>query len=101
MPRFSRRKWGWYLTLIARKHFKVKLLWFKKAGCCSKQYHNSRNELWLLLKGAGVLNRRRLVAGDSHVVLKKKIHQFTAIKPSLVLEIQYGEKCSEDDIVRL
>lgn len=114
MIKFVRRSWGYYITLLDRKHFKVKLLRFKKGGECSLQYHHLRDELWLFLKGNGqftlIPDSRRPddpngvfeAYGDSVIkVGKLAVHKYLAIIPSLVLEIQYGEKCDEEDIVRI
>lgn len=110
MSRFVRRKWGWYLTLLDRKHFKVKLLRFYKGKSCSLQYHKNRTELWLCLSGFGHLNEEKY--GKLQVInmhngsyadpiqpLKK--HSFHAHKSTYIIEIQYGEKCVEEDIVRV
>jgi hypothetical protein len=88
-----RRKWGIYITLLDRKHFKVKLLRFKKGGQLSTQYHHLRSELWCFLTGE--------CAGDYMRIDQEAIHTWYARKPAWVLEIQYGEKCIEEDIVRL
>lgn len=99
--RFVYRTWGWYLVLINRKHFKVKILCFDKDSSCSKQYHNYRNELWLFLKGCGHLNRKPIEAGEWAVIEAQNTHQYVAQKKTYVIEIQYGEKCTEEDIVRI
>ena len=108
--RFVRRKWGWYLVLLDRAHFKVKLLRFKKCGTCSKQFHNHRGELWLLMKGGGVFSRGgveddyghwNVYGGDAVLVPQTSTHMFSAFKNTYVLEIQYGERCLEEDIVRV
>jgi mannose-6-phosphate isomerase len=96
-----KRKWGWYWTIIDRPSFKVKLLRFHKGGKCSMQYHNMRNELWLFLKGSGSMNGLAIGAGEYFYVEVRKLHQYYAKKTTWVLEIQYGEKCEEEDIVRL
>jgi mannose-6-phosphate isomerase-like protein (cupin superfamily) len=102
---FVKRKWGFYWTVFDQKNFKVKFLWFKKNHRCSYQYHNQRNELWLFLKGEGNFCKDevffRVDKGQFVKVMKQVKHQFEAIKRTLVLEIQYGEKCDEGDIVRV
>lgn len=95
-------------TLLKGKHFKVKLLYFKEGGEISRQRHKMREELWLFVFGRGILSQRneeRLathepVVGDYIVVDKGVWHHFKADEPTLVLEIQYGDKCSERDIER-
>lgn len=111
MPkRFVRRSWGWYLVLLNRRHFKVKLLRFKAHHACSMQYHHHRSELWLFLRGDGEFWRGGedddygyfdAHRGDSIVVDVNALHRYVAKRPTLVLEIQYGEKCEEEDIVRV
>ena len=106
---FKRRPWGWYLTLINKEHFKVKLLKFKRGGECSLQRHKHRNELWCFIKGWGAMrfgmNQRDLhteymKSGETILIIRNEWHKFEARSPALVLEIQYGEKCSEEDIER-
>jgi len=106
-----KRKWGYYLTLISREHFKVKLLWFRSGDNCSMQRHKYRNEVWCFLYGLGAMLRS--VNGKSGSIEMKHVggghcsdvpvdtwHQYRAYRNTLVLEIQYGEKCAEDDIER-
>lgn len=103
--RIVKRQWGWYWTILDRKHFKVKLLRFWKGRKCSLQYHQYRNELWLMLKGFGSMKldgrMEDMTAGEYCLVPVGTQHKFVAIKPSLILEIQYGDFCMESDIVRL
>lgn len=102
--RLVKRKWGWYLTLIDRAHFKVKLLRFKQAGQCSNQHHNLRHELWLFLTGNGKFTcekiEEQVMAGDFKCVWRGFRHQYLAMSKTLVMEIQYGDKCEESDIAR-
>lgn len=98
--RFRRRSWGWYLVLLNRNSFKVKLLRFAPNKAMSIQHHLRRNELWLFLRGFGKFNGLFIESGKWRNILKTEIHTFTAIKPTWVLEIQYGDKCIEEDIIR-
>lgn len=102
--RFCKRPWGWWLVLLHRKHFKIKLLYFKKGQSLSRQIHYYRGELWLFLKGVGSFysnGRKEMRKGSFINVPPLSVHQFTAHRPTLVLEVQYGEECDENDIVRL
>lgn len=89
---FVPRIWGWYLVLFKGRHFKVKLLRFSGKHRMSRQYHRQREELWLFLtgkrKGKWKLNR------------KGQIHTYTGGK-AYAIEIQFGAKCTEEDIVRI
>lgn len=103
---FVRRKWGFYIVLFDRLHFKIKLLRFKAGSRLSYQYHNLRDELWLVLKGRGHMTannilRNELKAGSYALVHARGKHKYFADTPTWVIEVQFGEKCTEQDIVRL
>jgi len=122
IKRFCKRPWGWWLVLLDREHFKVKLLRFNSLGSLSRQYHSHRSELWLFLSGGGGfytgakdavknnyvdcdsnLSDQTVLAGDWALADQGKQHRFRngAKRGTWVLEIQYGEKCVEEDIVRI
>lgn len=100
---FSRRKWGWYLTLYSESRFKIKLLYFKPGHSCSMQRHKKRSEIWCFLFGKGemFLNRRKrqVTKGSSVIVAAGDWHQYVAGTRTLVLEVQTGT-CRESDIER-
>lgn len=105
---FSRRKWGWYLTLLASKQFKVKLLYFRSGHALSMQKHNHRRELWLYLSGYGIMYLDQTKhfgeirhAGESSIIDRGQWHQFCAERRTLVLEVQFGGGCREGDIERI
>ena len=105
MSRFSRRRWGWYLTIWDDRRFKVKLLRFYGMSECSRQRHQSRGELWLFLRGAGRFQMGEeltpVFAGDYKFVAPRSWHQFHSEMGTWVLEVQYGKKCDEGDIERV
>ena len=95
------KPWGWYLTLLDRKRFKVKLLYFKRGGAISKQRHKYRSELWCFIFGFGVWNKKHpVISGRYKIVNPKEWHHYKADKRTLVLEIQFGAACKEEDIER-
>jgi hypothetical protein len=47
------------------------------------------------------MNGLAIGAGEYFFVGVRKLHQYYAKKTTWVLEIQYGEECKEDDIVRI
>ena len=105
MSRIVRRAWGWYRTILERKHFKVKLLRFHAQKACSYQFHEKRSELWLFLTGHGRFKLNDSLFGTHpesaiHVATGDK-HEYMALTPSFILEIQYGQACEEKDIVRI
>lgn len=100
--RFARRPWGYWALLINRKYFKVKLLYFKKNGQLSLQKHKYRTELWLFLKGSGSLYYGGSISEGMYAIIpKNEWHQYKAKRPTIVLEIQYGLSCNEQDIERI
>ena len=109
MARYIKSKWGSHLTLLDRKRFKVKILHFNAMYSCSLQRHEKRSELWLFLSGSGSFlkmkegrkTRDAIVAGDYALVDKHEFHRFTAEQSTWVLEVQFGDKCDEEDITRI
>lgn len=108
--RFSKRKWGWYFTLLSGVGFKVKLLYFGAGKSLSMQRHMKRSEIWLFLRGDGkmwvskesTVNKHKLFyagKGASMIIRALDWHQYTAKTPTFVLEIQTGQ-CEEEDIER-
>jgi mannose-1-phosphate guanylyltransferase / mannose-6-phosphate isomerase len=101
------KPWGFYITLLKGRYFKVKLLYFKKGGEISLQKHKRRDELWCFIYGEGTFQNYikhskvsyEILKGHSHFVPENNWHHYKARKPTLVLEIQKG-LCSEDDIER-
>lgn len=98
------KRWGWMLTLLKGKRFKVKLLYFKEGGAISKQRHKNRKETWLFIFGKGkmLVNKKTHLAkkGEQFCIPRNAWHKYTAKTASLVLEIQTGY-CSERDIERV
>jgi len=87
------KRWGFFLTLLKAKRFKVQVLYFETGKSISRQRHKHREELWLFIFGDN--------KGKFWQIRKNRWHHFEAKKPTLVLEIQYGDKCSERDIQRV
>jgi mannose-1-phosphate guanylyltransferase len=105
MNRFVRRQWGWYLVLLDFPHFKIKLLRFHQGKSLSLQYHESRNELWLFLLGGGCFKLgshfTTVAEGDYILAEKGAEHKYYASRSTWAIEVQYGDKCVEEDIVRI
>lgn len=101
------RPWGkWYVLDIGEK-FKVKKLELLPDQFISLQYHNHRSELWTIVQGNGKViidgNIFKVSKGESFFVPKQAIHKITNTNLSEVLiaiEVQMGDICSEDDIIR-
>lgn len=100
------RNWGEFFVLDEYEHVKVKRLVIKDGKNISYQYHNHRNEFWTVAKGNGQLVLDGIMSnisvGDSIVINIGTKHSVKAINGDLIIaEVQYGDKCDEEDIVRL
>lgn len=103
--RFARRSWGWWFVLFRRDRFKIKLLWVKRGERLSIQKHHRRSELWCFLGGRGQFLLKNewlsISPGDYRLVPGQVVHSYHAFWDTLVIEIQFGDICVEDDIERL
>lgn len=100
------RKWGEFFVLDEFPTAKVKRLIIKEGKNISYQYHNYRSEFWTIVKGEGYLVidgvLTKVITGDTITIEKNAKHSVQSINGDLViLEVQYGTKCNEDDIVRI
>jgi cytidyltransferase-like protein len=102
----TERTWGYYRVLHDVPGMKVKELTVNPGASLSMQRHWLRNEYWIVQDGTAVVNHD---SGSTHLhkyqeyhVPMLSWHQLT--NPSTVslklVEIQYGERCVEEDIER-
>jgi cytidyltransferase-like protein len=110
---YEERQWGSFYNLFQSKNIKVKELIIDPGKSMSIQRHEKRNEIWLISDGACVVNFSKnesknleeinLNKFDHFIVSINDWHQITNPYESTthIIEIQYGEECIEDDIVRL
>ena len=109
----TERQWGYYRVLHENgTEVKVKELTVEPRQSLSMQRHNNRLELWFVAEGTatvytinsssdeeldGVYNKFRninIVANQWHRLANE------TDKPLKLIEIQYGNKCIEEDIER-
>jgi len=108
-PKFE-RNWGWYRVLDNQVGYKIKELVIEPNSKLSMQKHNFRHEHWYILKGKcdietenkGVKMTVTKNAHDTYVIEQGVWHQCknNYNESCHILEIQYGEKCIEEDIER-
>lgn len=108
----TERPWGYYRVLHEVAGMKVKELTINPGQQLSMQRHNLRAELWIVSEGTAVLNSMmpggyslptlKLMTHASYTIPKQDWHQLTNPfdVPCRIVEIQYGESCTEDDIER-
>ena len=102
------RPWGYWAILHEEPGIKVKRINVHPFGALSNQKHNFRNEFWLVSKGTAkiIINNSHTTFLNKHESLyidKNKWHRLlndSDINDLEIIEIQYGEKCIEEDIER-
>ena len=100
------REWGEFFVLDEFPTAKVKRLIVKEGKNISYQYHNNRSEFWTIVQGNGYLVLdgvlTEVCTGDTITIEKNVKHTIKAINNDLIIiEVQYGTECNEDDIVRI
>jgi cytidyltransferase-like protein len=101
------RPWGTFENILDEESFLVKKLTVNPKQKLSLQYHNHREEHWIVTSGKGMvtISGKQFPAevGSRFFIEKKDIHRIeNDHEESLVLiEVQLGDKISEEDIVRL
>ena len=100
------REWGEFFVLDEFQTAKVKRLIVKEGKNISYQYHNHRSEFRTIPEGEWFLIldglKTKVSTGDTINIEKNTKHSVKSINGDLViLEVQYGTECNEDDIVRI
>ena len=101
------RPWGWYEEVFSETiNYKCKRLYVNPNSKFSLQYHKNRNEYWTVVQGNGHVivgdNERDVAVGDFIFIPRTTSHRLFGGDDGITLiEVQIGESCSEDDIIRL
>ena len=101
------RPWGKFENILEEKNFLVKKLTVNPYQKLSLQYHNNREEFWVVTSGKGkvTISDSEFLAevGSRFYIEKKDIHRIEndSSEPLVLIEVQLGDAISEDDIVRL
>jgi mannose-6-phosphate isomerase-like protein (cupin superfamily) len=108
----TERPWGYYRVLHDVPGMKVKELTVDPGKSLSMQRHWVRSEYWIVQEGTAVVNSqtpngyalppKTLNKYNEHHVPILEWHQLTNPYnvPLRIVEIQYGERCVEEDIER-
>ena len=110
---FEERQWGSFFNLFETKNIKVKELIIDPGKSMSFQRHLKRNEIWLVSEGECEVNssvqescenikKTTLNKFDNFIVPVGQWHQIINVSKTKthIIEIQFGEVCTEDDIER-
>ena len=99
------RPWGWFETIEESKTYKLKKIYVKPKQQFSLQYHNERDEHWIIVEGSGVItlggNRFNIFPNSSFFIERGVTHRLMANDEGITFyEVQYG-MCDESDIKRV
>jgi len=108
------RPWGLYRVLHeVGANTKLKELTVMPKTCLSMQRHDSRAEFWFVAQGNATVYTLDEASTDEEVKCQLTVHENTLIavnewhqlcnetnQPLKLIEIQYGNKCVEEDIER-
>ena len=106
-PRRVEKPWGWELLWAETEAYVGKLLFVRAGEALSLQYHEVKDESWLVREGRarlelGTVDGRvetvEIASGDAFHYPPGTVHRITALEDLLVLEVSTPEL---DDVVRL
>ena len=106
-PRRVEKPWGWELVWAETESYVGKLLHVRAGQALSLQYHEVKDEAWLVQEGraslelgevGGELETIEIVPGDALRYRPGTVHRITAIEDTLILEVSTPQL---DDVVRL
>ena len=109
----TQRSWGYYRVLhTCGTHVKLKELTVMPKTCLSMQRHEQRAEFWFVAEGTAHVYtldnstdhdlKCTLTAHENTFIRRGEWHMLCneTDQPLKLIEIQYGENCVEEDIVR-
>lgn len=106
-PRRVEKPWGWELVWAEADAYAGKLLFVRAGESLSLQYHEAKDESWLVQEGRARLELGRvgdeletieITAGDAFRFRPRTVHRVVAIEDTLVVEVSTTQL---DDVVRL
>jgi len=106
-PRRVEKPWGWELVFAETAAYVGKLLFVRAGEALSLQYHEVKDESWLVREGRAVLevgavgeelDPVEIEPGDAFRFRPGTVHRVTALEDTLVLEVSTPEL---GDVVRL
>jgi len=106
-PRKVDKPWGWELVWAEAEEYVGKLLFVRAGESLSLQYHEAKDESWLVQDGraqlelgevGGELETFEISGGDAFRFRPRTVHRITAIDDTLVIEVSTSQLT---DVVRL
>ena len=108
-PMYEERRWGKYkvidhIEFADGQKVLTKRLCIRAGKNISYQVHHHREEVWTIINGTGqlVLNgeQRNVKPGDVIHIRREQFHAIRAITDLYIIEVQSGDRLTEDDITR-
>jgi mannose-6-phosphate isomerase-like protein (cupin superfamily) len=106
-PRRVEKPWGWELVWAEADAYVGKLLFVRAGQSLSLQYHEVKDESWLVQQGraslelgplGGELETIEIAPDDAFRYRPGTVHRVTAIEDTLIVEVSTPHL---DDVVRL
>jgi len=106
-PRRVDKPWGYELIWAHTEHYVGKVLFVKAGESLSLQYHEQKDESWLVQSGrarlelgavGGSLEELEIAGGDAFHYAPGTVHRITALEDTTILEVSTPHL---DDVVRL
>jgi mannose-6-phosphate isomerase-like protein (cupin superfamily) len=106
-PRKVEKPWGWELLWAETDDYVGKLLFVRAGEALSLQYHERKDEAWLVRAGRamlelgevdGELETVTIGPGDAFRFRPRTVHRVTAVEDTLVVEVSTPHL---DDVVRV
>ena len=106
-PRKVEKPWGWELVWAEAESYVGKLLFVRAGESLSLQFHEVKDESWLVQEGratlelgdvGGELESFEIGPGDAFRYRPRTVHRVTAIEDTLVVEVSTNHLT---DVVRL
>lgn len=106
-PRRVEKPWGWELLWAEAEDYVGKLLFVRAGHSLSLQYHEVKDESWLVREGrarlelgavGGALELLEIGPGDAFRYRPGTVHRVTALEDTLIVEVSTPHL---DDVVRL
>ena len=106
-PRTVEKPWGWELVWAEADDYVGKLLFVRAGESLSLQYHEVKDESWLVQEGrarlelgevGGDLETFEIVPGAAYRFRPRTGHRVTAVEDTLVIEVSTNHLA---DVVRL
>jgi len=100
----EKRPWGFFKVFASNEKCTVKIIHVDAGQVLSKQYHDKRDELWVMLDDALTVEIGEKIFNpekDEEIFIPKgTVHRLSSEKGGDILEVSFGE-FDEKDIIRV